>query len=238
MVVCQVVVYELQCHLSCFVVCLVDDVDGARNKQHGLLAMLGHSCTLLGFSEGGTDRANFAPHTQVRYPGGLRGEGPAVYTHDPTPTSAITCAVSGHTTPHPDNPVATTSRVGPPPGTPVHMKPHRSGPGIARASRTSACPLPDAPHLADPVPPLNFVDGQLDLRCHCSPWLWRPGRRGRRTCPWPGGPVSRGTCRRAVEGRLIVGSILRTFSRPSTAIHKVARCFSNISSLKRTHATG
>ena len=52
MFVCQVVVYVLHCHLSCFVVCLVDDVDGARNKQHGLLAMLGHSCTLLGFSGG------------------------------------------------------------------------------------------------------------------------------------------------------------------------------------------
>ena len=146
--------------------------------------------------------------------------------------------VSEDTPSHPDNPVATTIRVGPPPGTPVHMKPRRSGPGIARASRTSPCPLPGAPHLTAPVPPLNLVDRQIDLRCHCSPWLWRPGRRGRRTCPWPGGQVSRGTCGRAVDGRVIVGSILRTFSRPSTTIHKVVRCFCNISSLKRTHVVG
>lgn len=86
--------------------------------------------------------------------------------------------VSEDTPSHPDNPVATTIRVGPPPGTPVHMKPLRSGPGITRASRTSPCPLPGAPHLTAPVPPLNLVDRQIDLRCHCSPWLWRPGRRG------------------------------------------------------------
>ena len=136
MFVCQVVVYELHCQISCFVVCLVDDVDGARNKQHGLLAMLGHSCTLLGFSEGGTDRANFAPHTQVRYPGGLRGEGPAVYTHDPTPTSAITCAcIRTHHAP---------------PGQPRrHHEPRRPATRHSRAYEAAPVRSRDCPCLTD-----------------------------------------------------------------------------------------
>ena len=87
-------------------------------------------------------------------------------------------SISGHTPTHPDNSVATTIRVGPPPGTRVHMKPHWSGPGMVRALRTLSCPLPDAPHLTAPVPPLNLVDRRMNLLGHCSSWLWRPWRRG------------------------------------------------------------
>ena len=144
-------------------------------------------------------------------------------------------SISGHTPTHPDNSVATTIRVGPTPGARAHMKPHWSGPGMVRALRTSSCPLPDAPHLTAPVPPLNLVDRRMDLLCHCSSWLWRPGRRGGRTCPWPGGPVSRRTCGSPVDGRVIVSTILRTFARPSTSIHKVASVhLQHISIVKNT----
>ena len=153
MFVSQVVVYVLQSQRSCFIVYIVVDVGGARNEKHALLAMLGHSCTLLGFSGGlqigqtlrPTQKSVIQEDCVVKV---LRCIPTIPHLHPRSPVR-----VSGHTTPHPDNPVATTSRVGPPPGTPVHMKPHRSGPGIARASRTSHCPFPGAPHLTDPVPP-------------------------------------------------------------------------------------
>ena len=58
---------------------------------------------------------------------------------------------------------------------------------------------------------------------------------GERTCPWPGGPVSRQTCGSPVDGRVIVSTILRTFARPSTSIHKVASVhLQHISIVKNT----
>ena len=100
-----------------------------------------------------------------------------MYTHDPTPTSAITF-ISGQIPTDPDSSVTITTHVGPTPGTRVHMMPHWSRPGMVRALRSLSCPLLDAPHLTAPVPPLNLVDRRMNLLCHCSSWLWRPWRRG------------------------------------------------------------
>ena len=85
---------------------------------------------------GVTDRANFAPHTKVRYPGGLRGEGPAVYTHDPTPTPAITCACIRT---HPA-----------PPGQPRrHHEPRRPATRHSRAYEAAPVRSRDCPCLTD-----------------------------------------------------------------------------------------
>ena len=69
--------------------------------------------------------------------------------------------------------------------------------------------------------PLNLVGGRVWVRGCGSALGWWPGSRGPRTCPWPPGRVSGGSCGMAVDGLGIVGSILRTISRPSTAIPQV-----------------
>ena len=68
---------------------------------------------------------------------------------------------------------------------------------------------------------LNLVGRRVwAWSCGCTLGWW-PGSQRPRTCPWPPGRLSGGSCGMVVDGRGIVGSILRTIPRQSTAIPQV-----------------
>ena len=138
-----------------------------------------------------------------------------IHTYPPSPAITYVCGC-GHPPPAPDIPVLTTMPARPHPGTHAAPKPIGSVPGNPRDARTSAWLPPDAP----PAPP-GSVGVRVWVRGCGSALGWWPGSRGPRTCPWPPGRVSGGSCGMAVDGRGIVGSILRTIPRPSTAIPQV-----------------
>ena len=138
-----------------------------------------------------------------------------IHTYPPSPAITYVCGC-GHPPPAPDIPVLTTMPGRPHPGTHAAPKPIGSVPGNPRDARTSAW-VP----LDDPPAPPGSVGGRVWVRGCCSALMWWPGSRGPRTCPWPPGRVSGRSCGMAVDGRGIVGSILRTIPRPSTAIPQV-----------------
>jgi len=127
------------------------------------------------------------------------------------------------------------------PPAPWHSRASRSVPRITRDSRTSAWPPPDAPPAPRPRAPWsppNLGAGGWGFGITAMQGGRRPVSRQPRTCPWPGGRLSGGTCGMTVDGLGIVGSILRTFPRPSTAFPQVPPVLLHYSLRETNYVTG
>ena len=136
------------------------------------------------------------PHLHPRSPICACGHPPAAPGHP-----------RAHHVPRPPAPSHSRGPIWSVPGIPVtHGHPHA-------CFRTPRAPAP-GPQAC----PMDLVGGRVWVRCCGSALLWWLWSRGPRTCPCRMGRVSGGSCRMAVHGRWIVGSILRTIPPPSTAI--------------------
>ena len=137
------------------------------------------------------------------------------------PRSPI-CAC-GHPPPPPNISVLTRS-----PAARIHTLTRLQSPSVLFPGITVKHGLPHG-CLRTPRPPEpGLHGGRLNLvgrrvwawSCGCTLGWW-PGSQRPRTCPWPPGRLSGGSCGMVVDGRGIVGSILRTMPRQSTAIPQV-----------------
>ena len=203
--------------VSCTHCCVYEhgvvDLGVAYDKER-LFAMHGHACRVLGLSSGLCRSGKRSPlhvrlssmtwtrtcgvYSRARSPPTLTRDHLYVYADTGRPPRNISCSARSSPARTPAlTLLGSSSELFP--GNPVtHRPPH----GCLRT------PRPPCPGSIGGS--LNLV-GRRVWACGCGCALgWWPGSRRPRTCPWPPGRVSGGSCGMVVDGRGIVGSILRT----------------------------